>query len=212
MKLIDTRRALTILLMMICLAAIKIQHHFLVNKVVAGGTQIESSKNRFQLSRDSVARTVVDTQFLQKSYPAFTGLVHQNRVELISESLSVEASSTQRKISWIKLLESARSDLNISKMSFEVYPIESVTEGQEGLSVDVGFEAIILDVSLLHEGVLGELMNYLYERAPVMFTVSKMSIDRNSNGPGRSSAENINAEIAIRWYVIRVEEHGNVAS
>ena len=118
-------------------------------------------------------------------------------------------SDAQRKVQWIKILEAAKDQIDITAMSFDVYPYQSNFSEQEGLKVRAGFEQIVIRLSLLHDGKLAKLLTYLEEHAPNSFVVSSLEIELTDNAATDLQEARLKAELIIKWYLIDVKGEDN---
>jgi len=98
-------------------------------------------------------------------------------------------------------------------MSFEIYPVRSILQNQAELLVSVSVEVIELKVSVLHDGKISELVNYLNTNAPNEFVISALEINRMERkiNNGITTAKMINLEVlcTIKWYSIDVTGDSN---
>ncbi len=210
MRYLDLRTGFLLLLSALFLVGIFFQHQ----TVLAGITQSKNQNSLYLTNKLSVLATVEEVQLMQNYYPTFQSLIESQRIVVSQDSDSLQESnsgsgmSSQRKISWIKLLESAGSQLDIKEMSFEIYPGKFVVGGQQRLPISVSAESIVLQVSLLHDGVLANLLSYLREYAPNPFVVSSLEIARSGEKEVRQSNEKainqLAAEITLKWHLIEV--------
>lgn len=210
MSYIDLRTGFLLLLSVLLLAGIIFQHQ----TVLASITQSKNQNNRYLTNNLSALATVEEVQLMQNYYPSFQSLIESQRVVTSQESVALRelnsgsGMSSQRKIRWIKLLESAGNQLDIKEMSFEIYPGQFVVGGQQRLPISVSAESIVLQVSLLHDGVLVNLLSYLREYAPNPFVVSSLEIARSGEKEVRQSNKKainqVTAEITLKWHLIEV--------
>jgi len=117
-----------------------------------------------------------------------------------------------RKVQWVRLLETAKTQVGISAMSFDVYPYQAVVSSRQEFKVQVGVEKIVLNLSLLHDGKLADLIKYLEDHAPNVFVVTAVSIERvdesTTNGFTDREEIRLKAELTIQWYLIEVAGAG----
>jgi len=222
MMFFDRRVILYLILTAGCICAMCYQLH----AVASGAGALESQKKGFLSSRNAAFKVVEDTTFLEANYSQLQKLVDDQKIRVrqhvgqigdqanalqarvTADSKSSELNSyqnPQRKVSWIKTLQSAKTNVGVAEMSFEIYPIQSIAGNLQDLQVAVGFESVVLQVSMLHDGLLATLIAYLEEHAPNPFTVTALSIERVGESADSKIAARINAEITIKWYVIEIE-------
>ena len=222
MMFFDRRVILYLMLTVGCISTMCYQLH----AVASGAGVLESQKKSFLSSRNAALKVADDTAFLEANYSQLQKLVDDQKLHVrqhagliddqanapqarvAADSRSSELSSyqnPQRKVSWIKTLQSAKTDVGIAEMSFEIYPIQPIAGDLQDLQVAVGFESVVLQVSMLHDGLLATLIAYLEEHAPNPFTVTALSIERVGESADSKIAASINAEITIKWYLIEIE-------
>lgn len=212
-----------------CIAAIT----FLFQTVSSGVAQSEHRKHSFVSKKNSALTAIDEALFLQASYPDFQELIDSQKLSVrrtasVSENLIARRdknapysnqtkyrttydsdNKTQRKVSWIKTLEAAKVELGIAEMSFEIYPYQSVANELQDLSIAIGFESIVLHVSLLHEGVLAGLLKYLHANAPNLFLTTSITMERLSDSIDAENAIQLTAEVTLKWHLIEIDEVGD---
>jgi len=173
-----------------CGAALVFQY----KKVSVGYKNIEVAKSAFYTGQRASLAEHDDQIFLKKNRSDFKQVVEKNRFD------------SRNRVQWVSLLESAKSMLGISEMSFEIYPSREVSTNHPELFFTIGVESIELKISLLHDGKLVELMDYLRVHAPISYAVTKMEIAKSDRkiDNGMTSPKIIGLEVlcTIEWYSI----------
>lgn len=207
MNYFDRQASFLTMVILVLQAVIFYQHKV----VLASIAEADAQSLQYVSGKASALGSVEGLQFMQQNYPAFQALVDNRRVVLKPKNADQEPfdrseSAMQRKMSWIKLLQESKTQFDIADMSFEVFPYQPITTESKKSPLAVGVESIVLQVSLLHDGVLAELMTFLRQSAPNTFTVSAIELERDNRGRDNNSLAQIAAEITIKWYLIEVEE------
>jgi len=175
--------------------------YFQIHDVMQSLHGVENKRSEYLSKNMSVFADLDDSGFLEANYSNFRNVLDR------------KSSDSKRKIEWIKLLESARSKLDLAEMSFEIYPVRSILQNQAELLVSVSVEVIELKVSVLHDGKISELVNYLNTNAPNEFVISALEINRMERkiNNGITTAKMINLEVlcTIKWYSIDVTGDSN---
>lgn len=175
--------------------------YFQVNDVMQSQRWVEKKRSEFLSKNGSVFTNLDDSDFLEANYTSFRGILDKN------------TSDSKSKVKWIKLLESAKSQLDLAEMSFEIYPARSIAQNQAELLVAVSVEVIELKVSVLHDGKISELVNYLNTYAPNEFVITALDIKRNrrkiDNGITTAKMINLDVLFTIKWYSIDVIGESN---
>jgi len=175
--------------------------YFQIHDVMQSLHGVENKRSEYLSKNMSVFADLDDSDFLEANYSNFRNVLDR------------KSSDSKRKIEWIKLLESARSKLDLAEMSFEIYPVRSILQNQAELLVSVSVEVIELKVSVLHDGKISELVNYLNTNAPNEFVISALEINRMERkiNNGITTAKMINLEVlcTIKWYSIDVTGDSN---
>lgn len=175
--------------------------YFQVNDVMQSQSWVEKKRSEFLSKNVSVFTNLDDSDFLEANYTSFRGILDKN------------TSDSKSKVKWIKLLESAKSQLDLAEMSFEIYPARSIAQNQAELLVAVSVEVIELKVSVLHDGKISELVNYLNTYAPNEFVITALDIKRNrrkiDNGITTAKMINLDVLFTIKWYSIDVIGESN---
>jgi len=175
--------------------------YFQIHDVMQSLHGVENKRSEYLSKNMSVFADLDDSGFLEANYSNFRNVLDR------------KSSDSKRKIEWITLLESARSKLDLAEMSFEIYPVRSILQNQAELLVSVSVEVIELKVSVLHDGKISELVNYLNTNAPNEFVISALEINRMERkiNNGITTAKMINLEVlcTIKWYSIDVTGDSN---
>ena len=103
----------------------------------------------FSAAQDAVFRKLEDRSFLDSNYHSFD--------QLLDRKTSV---GYDRK-DWIEMLSSAKTDLSIAQISFDIYPSTQLSTDSDQWSIEVGHEEINVKLGLLHEGVLLRFLQYI---------------------------------------------------
>ena len=174
---------------------------FQLKNVMQSLSIIEKKRSEFLSSEVAVYTSLEDSRFLEINNLAFERILHRN------------SAVSKRKIEWINLLKSAQSQLNLAEMSFEIYPSSPITTSRDDLWVSVGVEFIELNLSLVHDGKLSELLNFLNTYAPNEFAISKIDINRVerkvNNGITTPKIINLEVRCTIKWYSIDMVGDGD---
>jgi len=64
----------------------------------------------------SVLASLDDSSFLESNYKEFKNVINRKSFD------------SRRKVEWINLLKSAKSQLDLAEMSFEIYPARSIVQ------------------------------------------------------------------------------------
>lgn len=199
MRVLDRRAVLFLLLTALFLGAIFYQYQLVSSNV----SETENGKRRFQAESITALNFIEELAFLHKNYPEFQNLTESQHVIDRRELVDNNNLDSQRKVSWIKHLESAKNHLAIAEMNFDIYPYRPVADGLQGLMISIGVESIVLRVSLLHDGVLAQLLTYLKEYAPNPFVISSLEVERIQSAD--TSTTQINAVVTMAWHLIDVD-------
>ena len=208
MRYLDRRTCLLLIGNVLCLLVLIYPLLTVSSSVVRSADQ----KNRFLADKKTALATLEELEFLEKNYPAFQAFIDNQKFEYGPVSDGLGGMESQRKLSWIKHLQSSKTRLGIRQMSFELYPYQPIADNLESLEISIGVESIVLRVSLLHDGVLAELLEKLTHNAPNPFVVTAIEIDRvglNRKGVAANGEDNITAEITMTWYLIDAEGADN---
>ena len=192
-------RAVSVYLLAATLAAGAIYSE--VQNISQSNSEIERKRTEFLTKKVSVFAGMDDSGFLETNYSSFTDMLGRN------------SSDSKGKVEWIKLLKSAKSQLDLTEMSFDIYPARSITQNQDELLVSISVEVIELKLSLLHDGKISEFMNYLNANAPNNFVVTALEINRIERkvDSAISPPKMVNLEVlcTIEWYSIDMIGNGN---
>lgn len=208
-----------------CVAAIVYQFMTLASEVA----DMKKRKNSFLLTKKTALDVIEDTVYLKANYSQFQQLVDDQKLTIGQHTAMVDdqadltlsgkiSSQTgyqhaQRKVAWIKTLQAAKANVNIAEMSFEIFPIQSIAGTLQNLQVGIGFESIVLQVSLLHDGLLAALIAYLEAYAPNPFLVTALTIEKADESIDTNIVALYKAKITIKWYLIEIEgTHDDMAS
>lgn len=168
----------------------------------------ERSQSRTVNDNHNAVLKIEELRFLKANYSAFTDLTDQN------------TSKAQRRVSWIELLEKAKIDLQIAELSFDIYPRRLINNNQ-GMNnqtdlIAVGVETLVLRASLLHEGIIPLLTDYLRRHSMTPFIISAFEIKRIEDISASTTLmgknANVLAEFTIQWYSLDVLEDGTDVS
>lgn len=166
--------------------------------VLDSAAQSDIQHRLFRSDKQTAFLSMQENSFLQTNYPMFQKIVQGYQ----------GSNAALRKVQWVRLLETAKTQVGISAMSFDVYPYQAVVSSRQEFKVQVGVEKIVLNLSLLHDGKLADLIKYLEDHAPNVFVVTAVSIERvdesTTNGFTDREEIRLKAELTIQWYLIEV--------
>ena len=148
----------------------------------------------FSAAQDTVFRKLEDRSFLDSYYHSFD--------QLMDRKTSV---GYDRK-DWIEMLSSAKTDLSIAQISFDIYPSTQLSTDSDQWSIEVGHEEINVKLGLLHEGELLRFLQYINERLTINYEITRMEITRVkkkiNKGVANQMQVNITVNFSIKWYSI----------
>ena len=148
----------------------------------------------FSAAQDAVFRKLKDRSFLDSNYHSFD--------QLLDRKTSV---GYDRK-DWIEMLSSAKTDLSIAQISFDIYPSTQLSTDSVQWSIEVGHEEINVKLGLLHEGELLRFLQYINERLTINYEITRMEITRVkkkiNKGVANQMQVNITVNFSIQWYSI----------
>jgi len=187
---IDRSVCAFVLVVAACAAAVTFQY----KRISDGYHKIAVARSAFSSGQRAALAEHDDQVFFKKNRSAFNSAIEQNMFD------------SSHRVQWISLLESAKSKLGISEMSFEIYPSREVSKNHPELLFTIGVESIELKMSLLHDGRLVEVMDYLSAHAPNSYAVTNMEITKSDRkiDNGITSPKIIGLEVlcTLEWYSI----------
>jgi len=175
--------------------------YFQYNNVTQSMNEVEKRRSEFLSGNASVLASLDDSSFLESNYKEFKNVINRKSFD------------SRRKVEWINLLKTAKSQLDLAEMSFEIYPARSIVQNHAELLVSVNVEIIELKVSVLHDGKISELLSYLNTHAPNDFSVDTFDISRverkTKNDTDTQKMINLEVLCTIKWYSLDMIGEGN---
>ena len=164
--------------------------YFQVQSIARSAGTVDKNRSEFLSKKVSLIAGIDDSDFLNTNYSVFETILGRN------------SSDSKRKAEWINLLKSAKSQLDLTEMSFDIYPARAITQNQQELLVSISVEIIELKLSLLHDGKLVEFINFLNAHAPNEFVIAALELKRVDNERTAPKMINLEALCTIKWYSI----------
>lgn len=145
--------------------------------------QLQKSKNRNAQSQ----MEIYDTYFPQYETLAEKGLVGRNF-----------------RLQWIENLKQISELYRLPGIDFTLHNAEDATESSEHyFSEQLPFKTTKMDLNLdlLHEGDWYNLLLYLHQNAPGLFSAEECELARVSEGKNQYGG--LNAKCSLKWYTMK---------